>query len=82
MRERDWKRWLERLQKLSPGQRQALMAQLHTPDEQQQVLALIDRVGDSPIICPHCAGQRLVRNGQADGLQRYKCRGRGRRSTP
>ena len=78
MREQDWKRWLERLQELSPGQRQALMAQLHTPDEQQQVLALIDRVDGSPVICPHCAGQRVVRNGQADGLQRYKCRGCGK----
>jgi len=78
MREQDWKRWLERLQELSPGQRQALMAQLHTPDEQQQVLALIDRVVESPVICPHCGGQRMVRNGQADGLQRYKCRGCGK----
>jgi len=78
MREQDWKRWLERLQELSPGQRQALMAQLHTPDEEQQVLALIDRVGESPVICPHCAGKRVVRNGQSDGLQRYKCRGCGK----
>lgn len=78
MREQQWKRWLERLQELSPGQRQALMVQLHTPDERQQVLALIDRVGESPVICPHCAGQRVVRNGQADGLQRYKCRGCGK----
>ena len=78
MREQDWKHWLERLQELSPGQRQALVAQLHTPDEQQQVLALIDRVGEAPVACPHCAGQRVVRNGQADGLQRYKCRGCGK----
>jgi transposase-like protein len=78
MREQDWKRWLERLQELSPGQRQALMAQLLSPDERQQVLALIDRVGESAVICPHCAGQRVVRNGQADGLQRYKCRGCGK----
>ena len=78
MREQDWKRWMQRLQELSPGQHQALMAQLHTPDEQQQVLAQIDRAGVSPIACPHCAGERVVRNGQADGLQRYKCRGCGK----
>jgi transposase-like protein len=78
MREKDWKLWLEGLRELSPGQRQALMAHLHTPDERQQVLALIDREGESPVSCPHCANERVVRNGQADGLQRYKCRGCGR----
>ena len=24
--------------------------------------------------CPHCVGTRIVRNGNASGLQRYKCR--------
>ena len=24
--------------------------------------------------CPHCQGKHVVRNGTADGLQRYKCR--------
>jgi transposase-like protein len=28
--------------------------------------------------CPHCSAERVVRNGQADGLQRYKCRGCGK----
>jgi transposase-like protein len=28
--------------------------------------------------CPHCAGERIVRNGSADGLQRYKCRACGK----
>jgi len=69
---------LERLQELSPGQRQALMAQLHTPDGQQQVLAQLDRARASAVGCPHCAGVRVVRNGQADGLQRLKCRGCGK----
>jgi transposase-like protein len=32
------------------------------------------RVGMTPA-CAHCGAQRVVRNGQADGLQRYKCRG-------
>jgi transposase-like protein len=30
---------------------------------------------DTPRGCPHCQGVKLVRNGHADGLQRYKCRG-------
>lgn len=78
MREQDWKRWLEQLHELSPRQRQALMAQLHTPDDLEQVLAQIDLTGESKPRCPHCAEQRVVRNGQADGLQRYKCRGCGK----
>ena len=78
MRTRDWKRWLEGLQELSPGQRQALMAELDTPDEQQQVLAQIDQTQASSRNCPHCLSERVVRNGQADGLQRYKCRGCGK----
>ena len=78
MQEQDWKRWLGRLQELSPRQRQALMTQLHAPDERAQVLAQIDQSGKAKPNCPHCASQRVVRNGQADGLQRYKRRGCGR----
>lgn len=51
------------------------MVQLDTLDEEQQVLALIDRMGEVPVARSHCADQRVVRNGQADGLQRYNCRG-------
>lgn len=29
-------------------------------------------------LCPHCHSPRVVRNGQAQGLQRYKCRGCGK----
>ena len=78
MRERDWKRWLQGLNELSPHQRRALMSQLDTPHERQRVLAQIDQTGESTPSCPHCAQARVVRNGQADGLQRYKCRGCGK----
>lgn len=78
MQEQDWKRWLERLHELTPQQRQALVAQLHTPDEREQVLAQIDLMNQARPKCPHCDEARVVRNGQADGLQRYKCRGCGK----
>ena len=68
MQERDWKRWLERLHELSPQQRQALVEQLHMPDERERVLAQIDRASEAKPKCPHCAAERVVRNGQADGL--------------
>lgn len=72
MQEQDWKRWLERLHELSPRLRQALMTQLCAPDERERVLAQIDQAGEAAVSCPHCGGERVVRNGQADGLQRYK----------
>lgn len=78
MQEKAWKQWLERLHELSPRQRQALMAQLHVPDEREPVLAQIDQAGESKRSCPHCVSEQVMRNGQADGLQRDKCRGCGK----
>ncbi len=78
MREHEWKGWLKGLQELSPRQRQAVLAQLHIPDEGQQVLMQIESGGASGRCCPHCASERLVRNGQANDLQRYKCQACGR----
>ena len=34
------------------------------------------RLGQTPS-CPKCQSAKVVRNGQADSLQRYKCRGCG-----
>ena len=73
MREQDWKRWLERLHELSPQQRQALVAQLRTPHEGERALAQIELASEAKPKCPHCEARGVVRNGQADGLQRYKC---------
>lgn len=78
MQEQDWKQWLERLHELSPRQRQVLAAQLQTPDERERVLAQIDLANEAKPMCPHCEAARVVRNGQADGLQRYKCRACGK----
>lgn len=72
MRGHDWKTWIHQLRELSPRQRQAVIEQLHFPDEGQQVLSQINAVVSGA--CPHCAGEQVVRNGQANGLQRYKCR--------
>ncbi len=78
MREEDWMRWLGRVCELSARQRQALVTQLQAPGEREQVLAQIDQAGAVKPMCPHCGVERVVRNGQADGLQRYKCRGCGK----
>lgn len=78
MREHEWKSWLKGLQELSPRQRQAVMQHLHIPDEGREVLAQIEEAGSAKRSCPHCASEKLVRNGQANALQRYKCRGCGK----
>jgi len=28
----------------------------------------------SGALCPHCASEHVIRHGQANGLQRYRCR--------
>lgn len=73
MRENDWKDWLQGVNKLSPRQRYALLEQLRLPDDEQAVLSQLEGAAEGSC-CPHCSGEHVVKNGQADGLQRYKCR--------
>ena len=79
MRSRELERMLSELGKLTAGQRQQVLDALGACDTAgAEVVAVIEaRLSPAPV-CPHCAGQHVVRNGQADGLQRYKCRGCGR----
>lgn len=79
MRDRDLKNLLAKVRELTEGQRAKLQSALAQPDGRAQVLALVDgRPGDAAPACPHCQAARVVRNGQANGLQRYKCRGCGK----
>ena len=76
MRSRELKRMLEGLGKLTPGQRQQVLGALIVSKTAGADAAAVIEARMSPApLCPHCAGQHVVRNGQADGLQRYKCRG-------
>jgi len=76
MRTRELKRWLERLVSLTPHQRKHVKAQLQYLAGHDAVTTLFQERA-APTHCPGCRGTRLVRNGQADGLQRFKCRGCG-----
>lgn len=77
MRAREMKRLMGMTERLTPAQREALMTSLTSGIAHREALELVQaRVGHSPA-CPKCQAQRVVRNGQADGLQRYKCRGCG-----
>ena len=79
MRDRELKSLLAKVRQLTAGQRAKLQSALTQPDGRAQVLALIDDCpGGAPPACPHCKATRVVRNGQATGLQRYKCRGCGK----
>ena len=73
MRNRDWERLLKQLDELTRGQRQRVLAELAAADEKASSISVIE--GRAPLSCPHCGGEHVVKNGSADGLQRYKCRG-------
>jgi len=79
MRDRDLKSLLAKVRQLTAGQRAKLQSALAQPDDRAQVLALVDaHPGGAAPACPHCQAARVVRSGQANGLQRYKCRGCGK----
>lgn len=77
MRQREWKKLKAMLAKLTFAQRQALKEELSSEDDAAASVEVIEQ--GRPNVCPHCGGEGLVRNGSANGLQRYKCR-RCRRS--
>ena len=68
------KRWLASVAQLTPTQKAVLFKALSARDGEAEVGQLVDsRLAQSPA-CPHCASTRIVRNGSASGLQRFKCR--------
>ena len=72
MRQREWKKLKVMVGKLTFAQRQSLKEQLVTVDEAAASVEVIE-VQARPVCCPHCKGDDMVRNGSADGLQRYRC---------
>ena len=73
------KRWLASVQRLTPAQKAELVRALTARDDAAVVGELVESRMASLPSCPHCASTRIVRNGTADGLQRYECRGCQRR---
>lgn len=68
------KRWLTSVARLTPAQKAELLKFLSARDDQAAVEDLVEsRLAQLPA-CPHCACTRIVRNGSASGLQRFKCR--------
>lgn len=77
MRQRELKKLKEKLVRLTYGQRQELIKEWANQGDMASGVAVLEgrRTGNR---CPHCGGERVVRNGSASGLQRYKCRDCGR----
>ena len=77
MRARELKQLLNQTARLTPSQREQLMAHLGTGLALDHATAIVQGRMEQHSGCPKCQAQRVVRNGQADGLQRYKCRNCG-----
>ncbi|CAN7397094.1 IS1595 family transposase [Massilia sp. LjRoot122] len=66
--------WFAQLPTLNQPQRLQTLAALHPAAGLDQVVALIGQIGAAKRQCPRCACERYYRHGQANGLQRYRCR--------
>ena len=78
MRDNELTSWLACLGRLSAEQRLQLRQRLDTVAAEDGVEAALLRRRSRHPGCPHCQGLHVVRNGHADGRQRYKCRDCGR----
>lgn len=78
MRDREMKRLLSLMSQLTFTQRMKLRDEVFRQSAASEVIQVIESQGSDLSQCPHCRSERVVRNGQADGLQRYKCRGCGK----
>lgn len=75
MRQRELVRLIKSLEHLTHTQRQKVVAELAAGEQRAASVAIVEgSIGVKPN-CPHCNGEHVVRNGAADDLQRYKCRG-------
>jgi transposase-like protein len=78
MQANEFRRLMGLLETLSAEQRRQLQLQLTAGGGARAVTTIIEaRVAREPL-CPRCGACHSVRNGHADGLQRYKCRACGR----
>lgn len=70
----EFERLVKRLAELSPRQRSQVVETLSRPDGGEQAADYLQGCFEAAPKCPHCAHTRLYRHGQANGLQRYRCR--------
>jgi transposase-like protein len=78
MRQRELVRLFGKLRTLTRSQRQQVLAEMKTADGQAASFEVIEHRAEVLGACPHCQGAHVVKNGRANGLQRFKCRGCGK----
>lgn len=66
------------IEQLSWSQRQQLMDRLKAQQARHEACGVIEQRMEGLRMCAHCHSWHVVRNGQARGLQRYKCRDCGK----
>jgi transposase-like protein len=62
------------LRQLSPAQRKLIAAELASLDTPPASTSLIEGRFAMGAVCPHCQGERAIRHGHSNGLQRYRCK--------
>lgn len=74
MRQQQMTRLIHSLPQLTHHQRQQLASCLQVLMDRSQATCVVETFTSGPRACPHCASTMLVKNGSANGLQRFKCR--------
>ena len=74
MRQQQMTRLIHSLPQLTHHQRQQLASCLQALLDHSQAIAVVEAHGSAHRTCPHCCSPQLVKNGSANGLQRFKCR--------
>ena len=78
MRKKDMQRLWALLDRLSRAQRQEVIDRLKAQATAVESIEVLESACRQTRSCAHCGDRRIVRNGEADGLQRYKCRACGK----
>ena len=77
MQTRQFERLLKRIAELTLRQRERLLTLLLPAARTDRVVELIE-TADAACACPRCGSNASYRHGQANGLQRFRCRRCGR----
>ena len=74
MRQQQMTRLIHSLPQLTHHQLQQLASSLQALLDHSQAIAVVEAHSGVCRACPHCSSSLLVKNGSANGLQRFKCR--------
>src|SRR4030066_2231434 len=81
MRKRELAKRMSMLDRVTRAQRKTLATALTAVDSKTASIEVIERTILARSDCPCCGAPRVVKNGTAHGLQRFKCRDCGKTFT-